>query len=89
MREAPIGPDRALSDRSEDDFDRVGRAQMHPVLGGEVVEGQQGDLIFGQAGERRRVFLLVFGGKPPQRRRSVDLALGPSRFRGCRSWWTS
>ena len=51
MREAPLGPDRAVSDRSEDAFDRVGRAQMHPVLGGEVVEGQQVVLILGQAGE--------------------------------------
>ena len=76
MREAPLGPDRAVSDRSEDAFDRVGRAQMHPVLGGEVVEGQQVVLILGQAGDRRRVFLLVFGGKPLQRRRSVDPALG-------------
>ena len=56
MREAPLGPDRAVSDRSEDAFDRVGRAQMHPVLGGEVVEGQQVVLILGQAGDRRRVW---------------------------------
>ena len=59
MRYATLGPDGAVSDRGEDAFDRVCRAQVHPVLGGKVVERQQGVLILDQAGHGGRILLLV------------------------------
>ena len=39
------GPVGAVPDGSEDRLDRIARAQMHPVLGGKVVESQQGIAI--------------------------------------------
>ena len=38
---APLGPAMPQSHRSERALDGVGRSQMLPVLGGEVVEGEQ------------------------------------------------
>ncbi len=49
VRQAPLGADRAVADRRERAFDDVGRAQMLPVLGREVVEGQQRIAILDQA----------------------------------------
>ena len=53
----------------EDAFDGVGRAQVDPMLGGEVEEGQQGLAVFGQAFDRL-VVLAVF------QREAVDGFLG-------------
>ena len=36
-----LGTHRAVADRRERAFDEIGRAQMLPVLGREVVEGEQ------------------------------------------------
>ena len=36
-----VGTHRAVADRRERAFDEIGRAQMLPVLGREVVEGEQ------------------------------------------------
>jgi hypothetical protein len=40
VRETSLGAHRAVAHRCERVFDDVRRAQMLPVLGGEVVEGQ-------------------------------------------------
>ena len=41
VRETSFGAHRAVADCRERAFDDVGRAQMLPMLGGEVVERQQ------------------------------------------------
>ena len=41
VRETSLGAHRAVADCRERAFDDVGRAQMLPMLGGEVVERQQ------------------------------------------------
>ena len=46
-----------MPDGGEHAFNRVGCPQVVPVLGREVVEGQQRVLVLGQAGDR----LLVLG----------------------------
>lgn len=38
----------------------LGGSQMIPMLGGEIVERQQGILIFGQAVDRLGVFRIIF-----------------------------
>ena len=40
-RQAALGPVGAQTNRGERAFDRVGRSNMLPVLGGEVVESQK------------------------------------------------
>ena len=52
---ATLGLGRAQSHRRECRLDRIRRAQVDPVLGGEVVERQQGVTIFVEARRRRRV----------------------------------
>ena len=47
--EAALRSDRAVSHRGERAFDRIRPPQVLPVLGGEVVEGEQRIAIFGQA----------------------------------------
>ena len=47
--ETSLGSHRAVADRCERAFDDVGRAQMLPVLGGEVVEGEQRLTILDQS----------------------------------------
>jgi len=54
--ETSLGAHRAVADGRERAFDDVGRAQMLPMLGGEVVEGQQRVAILGQALDRLVVF---------------------------------
>jgi hypothetical protein len=49
-----------MTNRCEDDFDDVGRAQVLPVLGREVVEGEQRLAILAEAFDR----LLVFSSLP-------------------------
>ena len=56
VRETSFGAHRAVADGRERAFDDVGRAQMLPVLGGEVVEGEQRVAILGQALDRLVVF---------------------------------
>jgi hypothetical protein len=41
LRECSLGPDSAVADRCEHGLDRVGGAQVIPMLGREVEEGQQ------------------------------------------------
>ena len=51
MRQAALGAHGAVADGSEDAFDGVGRPDMPPVLGREVVEGQQGvAVLYNQRG---------------------------------------
>ena len=57
LRQRALGPHRAVPDGGKHALDRVGRAQVIPVLGRKVVEGQQGVAVLEQAGDR----LLVFG----------------------------
>src|SRR5947199_7505598 len=52
----PLGAHRAVAYRRERAFDDVGCAQMLPVLGREVVEGQQRIAILAQALDRLVVF---------------------------------
>jgi hypothetical protein len=47
--ETSLGAHRAVADRRERAFDDVGRSQMLPMLGGEVVEGEQRLTILDQA----------------------------------------
>ena len=44
-----------MADRRERAFDDIGRAQMLPVLGREIVEGEQRLAILDQALDRRRL----------------------------------
>ena len=55
---APRVAHRPMPNGGEHALDRVGRAQMIPVLGRDVIKDQQRLPILGQAGYR----LLVFGG---------------------------
>src|ERR1700693_4988953 len=49
VRKASLGTDRAVADGRERAFDDVGRSQMLPMLGREVVEGEQRLTILDQA----------------------------------------
>ena len=64
----------------EDTLDRIRRAQVVPVLGGKIEEGEQGLAILRQAGDRLVVFGAVFVGEDVDRdlccracRRAVNL----------------
>ena len=57
VRKASLGAHGAVTHGRERAFDDVGRAQMFPVLGGEVVEGEQCFAVLDQALDR----LVVFG----------------------------
>ena len=50
VRETALGAGGAVADRRERALDRVRRAQMLPMLGREVVEGEQRSAILLQAG---------------------------------------
>ena len=70
-----------MPDRCEDAFDGIGRTQVIPVLGGEVVERKQCFAILRQAFDRLAVLGAVFLGKDIDRRfgggpawRPADLA---------------
>ena len=56
VRKTSLGAHRAVADGRKRAFDDVGRSQMLPVLGGEVVEGQQRVAILDQALGRLVVF---------------------------------
>ena len=56
VRETSLGAHGAVAHRRERAFDDVGRAQMLPVLGREVVEGEQRVAILDQALDRLVVF---------------------------------
>jgi len=84
---APCGPwHRPMPDGGEHALDRVRRSQMVPVLGGEVVKGQQRVAVLHQAGNRPFVFRAVFLGE--QRHRRVRRCCGPapSRSGASRVW---
>ena len=55
----PFDRDRSMADGREGALDRVGRAQVLPVLGGEVVEGEQHVAILRQAFDRLVVLRAV------------------------------
>src|SRR5437764_15458371 len=56
VRETSLGAHRAVAHRRERAFDDVGRAQMLPMLGWAVVEGEQAITILDQALDRLVVF---------------------------------
>src|SRR3954454_13451496 len=68
LRQRALGPHRAVPDGGEHALDGVGGAQMVPVLGREVVEGEQRVAVLGQAGDRLLVFGPVLLGKGGDRR---------------------
>ena len=72
LRQRALGPHCAMPNGCEHALDRVRRSQMVPVLGREVVEGQQCAAILDQAGHR----LGVFGAILFSERR--DCRFGPS-----------
>ena len=57
LRQRALRADGPVPDRGEHALDRVGRPQVIPVLGREVVERQQRVLVLDQTGDR----LLVLG----------------------------
>ena len=57
--EAALRSDRAMPHRGERALDRICAAQVLPMLGGEVVEGEQRLAIFGQAFDRLLIFRSV------------------------------
>jgi len=67
---ADHGSDRAVTDGGKDAFYRVGRANVVPVLGGKVEEGEQPVPIFDEALDSLIVFRAVFLGKDVDRARS-------------------
>ena len=76
----PLGDPGAVAHGGERGLDRVGRAQVDPVLGGIVVERQQKLQIvsdLGGLGELRA----VGGGEHLRRGRGVGLALGVADLR--------
>jgi hypothetical protein len=72
MREPhPLVRSRAESDRREGRFDGVGGAQVWPVLGREVVEGEEHVLVFLQTVTRLWVFELIVGQEPIVSRQGI------------------
>src|SRR5438034_9459491 len=59
VREASLRPCRSMADGCEGALDRVGRAQVLPVLGGKIVEGEQHVAILGQTFDRLVVLRAV------------------------------
>jgi hypothetical protein len=57
--EAALRSDRAVSHRGERALDRIRAPQVLPMLGGEVVKGEQRIAIFGQTFDRLGVFRSV------------------------------
>jgi hypothetical protein len=76
VREASFRPCRSMADGCEGALDRVGRPQMLPVLGGEVVEGEQHVTILRQAFDRLVVLRAV------DFRESIEGGLGIPRGLG-------
>ena len=76
VRETSFGAHRAVADCRERAFDDVGRAQMLPVLGGEVVERQQCVSILDQALDRLIVFDVPAFDEGVERREGILFGLG-------------
>jgi len=79
-RQRSFRPHGSMTHGGEHALDRVRGAQVIPVLGGKIEEGEQGLAILGQAGDRLVVLGAVFVGEPVDRRlgrrtcrRAVDL----------------
>jgi hypothetical protein len=80
LRPRALGPHRAMANSREHTFDRVLGAQVIPMFGGEVVEGQQGVPVLGQTGDRLVVLGAVFFGEGVKRsRRAPSRAKSVSR----------
>lgn len=60
LRQRPLGSGRPVAHRGEHALDRIGRPQMVPMLGREIVEGQQRVAVFDQAGNRLVAFRALF-----------------------------
>ena len=81
-----FGAAMAQADRGERAFDGVGRPQVAPVLGGEVVERQQLVAIFLQAFARLGVLRGVLFQEVIECLGRRSRASRPARFRAGRPW---
>ena len=75
VAEAAFGAHGSVPHGREYTFDRVGRAQVLPVLGRKIEEGEHNITIFRQAGDRGLIFRLILLGKDAKGR----LRAGPVR----------
>ena len=66
-----------MAHRRKSRFDGIGGANMPPVFGGEIVEGKQHLLVFGQALTGRRIFGLIAADKLLVAVEGRLLGLGP------------
>jgi hypothetical protein len=80
VRETSLGAHRAVADRSERAFDDVGRSQMLPVLGREIVEGEQRLAILDQAFHRLVLFDAPGFDEDVERCERILLGLGHPDF---------
>jgi hypothetical protein len=80
LRERAFHANRAMPDRCKGAFDRVRRAQMRPVLGGEIEERQQRVAILEQAIDGFVVFGRVFLGEDRHRGFGRSAVLGKPDF---------
>jgi len=69
-RQRSLRPHGSMTHSGEHALDRVRCAQVIPVLGGKIEEGEQGLAVLRQAGDRLVVFGAVFVGE------DVDRGLG-------------
>src|SRR5215471_11792861 len=76
VRKAALRANGAMAHRRERALDRVRRPQMLPVLGGEIVEGEQRVAIFLQTGGGLRVFRRVALDEGVERGEGLGLRLG-------------
>ena len=65
-----------MADGGEDALNRIGRAQVIPVLGGEVEERQQSLGVLGQAGDGGCIFGPVFFREDREDRKGLRLRFG-------------
>ena len=72
---AVLGPNRTVADCGKGGFDRVGGANMQPVLGRKVVKGQQGSAILQQFFHGLGVLGAEIPRKPVKRLFCLDLSL--------------
>ena len=66
-RQRSFGPHGSVAHGGEDTLDRIRCAQVVPVLGGKVEEGEQGVAVLGQARNRLVVLGVVFVGEQVDR----------------------
>src|SRR3954466_3239711 len=76
FREAALRADRAVPHGGKGALDRVRGPQVFPVLGGEIVEGEQGMAVLRQARGGLIVFQLVGGDEGVERGLGVLAGLG-------------